>query len=152
MCQVDLNRDFPDPFERGEAGIVEPGGREQPETLALMQWIRSRHFVASASLHEVGRPSCIFGGFVHMEIIYFNRICISWRTMKEDAIWQAKHIECLIPGAWNSCTAKLFGFATTKRTDLGARDSVQLTQTSQAFCVACKIPGTPMSVLDPHLK
>ncbi|EIE24879.1 hypothetical protein COCSUDRAFT_14223 [Coccomyxa subellipsoidea C-169] len=49
---VDLNRDFPDPFERGEAGIVEPGGREQPETLALMQWIRSRHFVASASLHE----------------------------------------------------------------------------------------------------
>ena len=50
---MDLNRDFPDPFERGEAGIVEPGGREQPETLALMKWIRSRHFVASASLHEV---------------------------------------------------------------------------------------------------
>ena len=54
-CQVDLNRDFPDPFERGSAGIVQPSGREQPETLALMKWIRSRHFVASASLHEA-RP------------------------------------------------------------------------------------------------
>ncbi len=51
-CQVDLNRDFPDPFERGSAGIVQPSGREQPETLALMSWIRSRHFVGSASLHE----------------------------------------------------------------------------------------------------
>lgn len=51
--QVDLNRDFPDPFEHGEAGIVEPSGKEQPETLALMKWILSRHFVASASLHEV---------------------------------------------------------------------------------------------------
>lgn len=50
---MDLNRDFPDPFHRGPAGVVEPGGREQPETLALMQWILSRHFVASASLHEV---------------------------------------------------------------------------------------------------
>ncbi|CAL8464154.1 g3689 [Coccomyxa elongata] len=50
--QVDLNRDFPDPFERGSAGIVQPSGREQPETLALMTWIRSRHFVGSASLHE----------------------------------------------------------------------------------------------------
>ncbi|KAK9918404.1 hypothetical protein WJX75_003872 [Coccomyxa subellipsoidea] len=49
---VDLNRDFPDPFEHGEAGIVEPSGKEQPETLAIMKWILSRHFVASASLHE----------------------------------------------------------------------------------------------------
>ena len=29
-------------------------GTEQPETLAMMKWIKSRHFVASASMHEVG--------------------------------------------------------------------------------------------------
>ena len=51
--QVDLNRDFPDPIERGKAGVVEPSGSEQPETLALMQWIREGRFVVSASLHEV---------------------------------------------------------------------------------------------------
>ena len=51
--QVDLNRDFPDPIERGKAGVVEPSGSEQPETLALMHWIREGRFVVSASLHEV---------------------------------------------------------------------------------------------------
>lgn len=58
--QVDLNRDFPDPIERGMAGVVEPSGSEQPETLALMRWIREGRFVVSASLHEVGSypPSC----------------------------------------------------------------------------------------------
>ena len=52
--QVDLNRDFPDPIERGKTGVVEPSGSEQPETLALMHWIREGRFVVSASLHEVG--------------------------------------------------------------------------------------------------
>ena len=52
--QVDLNRDFPDPFERGQAGIVQPSGTEQPETLVLMRWIREGRFVVSASMHEAG--------------------------------------------------------------------------------------------------
>ena len=53
LLQVDLNRDFPDPIERGMTGVVEPSGSEQPETLALMRWIRDGKFVVSASLHEV---------------------------------------------------------------------------------------------------
>ena len=51
---MDLNRDFPDPFERGQAGIVQPSGTEQPETLVLMRWIREGRFVVSASMHEAG--------------------------------------------------------------------------------------------------
>ena len=54
ILQVDLNRDFPDPFERGQAGIVQPSGTEQPETLVLMRWIREGRFVVSASMHEAG--------------------------------------------------------------------------------------------------
>ncbi|KAL3133674.1 hypothetical protein ABBQ32_008176 [Trebouxia sp. C0010 RCD-2024] len=48
---VDLNRDFPDPLLLGTTGL-QPTGIEQPETLALMQWMSETHFVASASLHE----------------------------------------------------------------------------------------------------
>ncbi|KAL3143224.1 hypothetical protein ABBQ38_002077 [Trebouxia sp. C0009 RCD-2024] len=48
---VDLNRDFPDPLLLGTTGLP-PTGKEQPETLALMQWMSATHFVASASLHE----------------------------------------------------------------------------------------------------
>ncbi len=53
---MDLNRDFPDPFNRGTAGVVEPSGTEQPETLVLMDWIRDGQFVVSASMHEVIHP------------------------------------------------------------------------------------------------
>lgn len=53
---MDLNRDFPDPIERGKTGVEEPSGSEQPETLALMRWIREGRFVVSASLHEVDAP------------------------------------------------------------------------------------------------
>lgn len=54
---VDLNRDFPDPLLLGTTGL-QPTGIEQPETLALMQWMSETHFVASASLHEVGSTAC----------------------------------------------------------------------------------------------
>ena len=50
---VDLNRDFPDPMLLGYNNLSATGS-EQPETLAMMKWIKSRHFVASASMHEVG--------------------------------------------------------------------------------------------------
>ncbi|KAH9569375.1 hypothetical protein CY35_03G130100 [Sphagnum magellanicum] len=45
---VDLNRDFPDQF------FLQNDNEElrQPETRAMMRWIRSIHFTASASLHE----------------------------------------------------------------------------------------------------
>ena len=49
---VDLNRDFPDPLLLGTTNL-QPSRNEQPETLALMQWMSGTHFVASASLHEV---------------------------------------------------------------------------------------------------
>ena len=50
---VDLNRDFPDTVRLKGQGLG-PQGTEQPETLALMQWLRDTHFIASAVMHEVG--------------------------------------------------------------------------------------------------
>jgi len=44
---VDLNRNFPDP----EEGLHPDGEAYQPETIAMMEFMRSRHFVLSASLH-----------------------------------------------------------------------------------------------------
>ena len=60
IAQVDLNRDFPDPIKRGAAGVVEPSGSEQPETLALMHWIRHGRFTVSASMHEVPYVRILF--------------------------------------------------------------------------------------------
>lgn len=46
---VNLNRDFPDPIY--SSGMA-PTGQEQPETKAVMAWVQSRQFVASANMHE----------------------------------------------------------------------------------------------------
>lgn len=46
---VDLNRDFPDRL-RSESMV--PTGREQPETMALINWLKDTKFVASAGMHE----------------------------------------------------------------------------------------------------
>lgn len=48
---MDLNRDFPDRL-RSESMV--PTGREQPETMALINWLKYTKFVASAGMHEVG--------------------------------------------------------------------------------------------------
>lgn len=40
----DLNRNFPDAFENNNASI-------QPETQAVMDWIKNETFVLSANLH-----------------------------------------------------------------------------------------------------
>lgn len=47
---IDLNRDFPDRFDRQ---IIQKlyDTRRQPETLAVMDWIKSNPFVLSANLH-----------------------------------------------------------------------------------------------------
>eukprot|EP00803_Ostreobium_quekettii_P005885 evm.model.scf_4584.1 EVM.evm.TU.scf_4584.1 scf_4584:2989-6025(+) len=48
--QRDLNRDFPDRIE--QHGNLDATGKEQPETLAVMNWIQHGSFVGSADLHE----------------------------------------------------------------------------------------------------
>lgn len=47
---IDLNRDFPDRFDRQ---LIQKlyHTRRQPETLAMMDWIKSNPFVLSANLH-----------------------------------------------------------------------------------------------------
>lgn len=49
---VDLNRDFPDQFDKNRSNEDEYlyGGR-QPETVALMRWVNNKQFVLSANLH-----------------------------------------------------------------------------------------------------
>ncbi|KAI3760839.1 hypothetical protein L1987_51238 [Smallanthus sonchifolius] len=44
---IDLNRDFPDQFFQMNDDLTE----RQPETKAIMSWIKKMHFTASASLH-----------------------------------------------------------------------------------------------------
>lgn len=45
---IDLNRNFPDP----EDGPHPDGEDYQPETICMMEFMRSRHFVMSANLHS----------------------------------------------------------------------------------------------------
>jgi carboxypeptidase D len=47
---IDLNRDFPDRFDQR---FIEKlyHSRRQPETLAMMEWVKSNPFVLSANLH-----------------------------------------------------------------------------------------------------
>lgn len=50
---VDLNRDFPDRLDRMDNQLISKiyDTRRQPETLALIDWIKSNPFVLSANLH-----------------------------------------------------------------------------------------------------
>ena len=49
--EVDLNRNFPDQYRLND-NLLLPQGTEQPETLALMDWITHTSFVGSGNLHE----------------------------------------------------------------------------------------------------
>lgn len=49
---VDLNRDFPDQFDRKKSNDDEYlFGKRQPETVAMMRWIMGKQFVLSGNLH-----------------------------------------------------------------------------------------------------
>lgn len=49
---VDLNRDFPDQFDRDKSNEDKYlFGRRQPETTALMRWVMKKQFVLSGNLH-----------------------------------------------------------------------------------------------------
>lgn len=48
---VDLNRDFPDRNQQRKQPMAITG-REEPETIAVMQWAESIPFVASVAFHE----------------------------------------------------------------------------------------------------
>lgn len=54
-----MNRDFPDRFS---AAGMQPSGKEQPETAAVMAWSQRVGFVASASMHEVRCVRCVCCG------------------------------------------------------------------------------------------
>jgi hypothetical protein len=47
-ANVDLNRNFPDRFDD-----MAVSGKEEPETVAIMDWTLKTGFVAGASMHEV---------------------------------------------------------------------------------------------------
>lgn len=47
---VDLNRNFPDQFD-SEVDAALRASTRQPETLAMMNWIKNNHFVLSINLH-----------------------------------------------------------------------------------------------------
>ena len=74
---VDLNRDFPDPLLLGSTGL-RPTGDEQPETLALMTWTSQTHFVASASMHEVGSH--------FMPCVQPHGCCISQHVVRDPSL------------------------------------------------------------------
>ncbi|CAH2220110.1 carboxypeptidase D [Pelobates cultripes] len=45
--EIDLNRSFPDQFNKGGS----PDGKQVPEVVAMMKWIRANRFVLSGNLH-----------------------------------------------------------------------------------------------------
>lgn len=75
---VDLNRDFPDRLDRMENQLISKiyDTRRQPETLALIDWIKSNPFVLSANLHGGAVVASYPYDNTMYVIFFFTRNCI----------------------------------------------------------------------------
>ncbi|CAH2093466.1 unnamed protein product [Euphydryas editha] len=83
---VDLNRDFPDQFDKNKANDDEYlfGGR-QPETAALMKWVLSKQFTLSGNLHG----GAIVASYPYDDSSTGKDCCVESRT-PDDALF--KHL------------------------------------------------------------
>ncbi|CAK1541831.1 unnamed protein product [Leptosia nina] len=91
---VDLNRDFPDQFDKNKSNDDEYmfGGR-QPETVALMRWVMSKQFTLSANLHG----GAVVASYPYDSSADEKRDCCVESTTPDDGVF--KHLASVYASA-----------------------------------------------------